>query len=314
MANRTPLVSIILPTYNRSNVVGRAIESVLGQTFTNFELIVVDDGSTDDTLKILENYNDERIRIFSHDNNKGGSAARNTGISKSDGKYIAFIDSDDEWLRTKLQLQVEKIRSHPSLSIVYTGHYKNSQGTREIGQIPQHDGNIFEAQLARDRVNPTSTVLVDKHCFETVGTFNESLNARQDYEMWLRIAKKFNFGYIKKPLVIMHEGEDRITDNVDRRIRATLTIVNKYSKEIDNLPKRKKRSTLATQYFSMGRYCQKHERYKLARSFLMRSATYDPTLIKIWPVLIASLLRYDMNGDRFIKLKNVLVKHRQLKS
>ena len=306
MSESPPLVSVVLPTYNRSSTLGRAIDSVLDQTFANFELIIVDDGSTDDTTDVLDAYTDPRIRIIKHKNSKGGSAARNTGISESRGKHIAFIDSDDKWIESKLERQLKQIESCTNISAVYTGYYKNHSGYRELGHIPKHGGNIFEAQLARDRVNPTSTVLVKSECFDAVGKFDESLDARQDYEMWLRISKEFNFGYIKDPLVIMYEGENRITNNIDDRIQSTLDIIDKYSMSINNLSESEKRDALATQYFSLGRYCQKQRDFTKARLFLTKSLKNCPLYIKAWIVLFSCIVRYDMNDENFVKVKNTV--------
>ena len=124
-----PTVSIILPTYNRAHTLRKAVDSILNQTYKDFELIVVDDGSTDDTYNLIKSINDYRIVYVKHEKNKGAAAARNTGIKLAKGKYIAFQDSDDEWYSHKLEKQMEIIENNKLIDIVYSSFFliKNGQ-------------------------------------------------------------------------------------------------------------------------------------------------------------------------------------------
>lgn len=129
MLNEKPTVSVILPTYNRAHLVGRAIQSVLDQMYQDFEIIVVDDGSGDNTEEIINGFTDTRIRYVKHQKNKGGSAARNTGIKLAKGKYIAFQDSDDEWLPDKLEKQMKAFKkASDEVGVVYTGFHRIKDG------------------------------------------------------------------------------------------------------------------------------------------------------------------------------------------
>lgn len=125
MTENKPTVSIIIPTYNRSQLIARAVKSVLNQTYQNFELIIIDDGSTDNTRELVTSFNDERIRYIRHEENKGEAAARNTGLKAARCDYIAYQDSDDEWLPEKLARQIELLQdASPEVGVIYTGFWK----------------------------------------------------------------------------------------------------------------------------------------------------------------------------------------------
>ena len=196
MEKENPTVSVIVPTYNRADLVGRAIESVLEQTYKDFELIVVDDDSKDNTREIIHEFNDPRIRYICHDKNKGGSAARNTGIDLAKGKYIALLDSDDEWIKEKLGKQVTKLRERSNVGLVSTGavHFSGDNNGKVLRKdIQQYRGEIFEELLMKGNVvsGGGSSALIKAECFENVGNFDERLKSSQDYDMWIRIAKKY---------------------------------------------------------------------------------------------------------------------------
>jgi glycosyltransferase involved in cell wall biosynthesis len=189
MSNEKPAVSVIIPTYNRAHLIGRAIQSVLDQTYQDFEIIIVDDGSTDNTEVVLKKFQnkDERIRYIRHDKNKGGSTARNTGIKAARGRFIALLDSDDEWLPEKLQKQLEVFESSPpEVGVVYTKTYhRANKKIYPFSKEEQKDGMIFQDLLNLDiskNCGQTSTLLIKKECFEKVGLFDERFPRQQDTE------------------------------------------------------------------------------------------------------------------------------------
>lgn len=202
---RNPLVSVIIPTYNRGWILKEAIESVLMQDFTDFELIVVDDGSTDNTLDILGDYRKKLTVIEQH--NQGVSAARNRGIKSASGKYVAFLDSDDLWLPQKLSRQVEYFDSHPEVLICQTEEIWVRNG-RRVNPKKRHQkfsGMIFEPSLALCLVSP-SAVMIRRNLFDEVGLFDESLPACEDYDLWLRISCRHPVILIKTPLIVKRGG------------------------------------------------------------------------------------------------------------
>ncbi len=255
---KKPLVSVVIPTRDRADLVGKAVGSALGQTLRDIEVIVVDDGSRDNTREAVKSFGDPRVVYVRHRASRGGSAARNTGITSARGNYIAFLDSDDEWLPEKLERQVSKIAAASAdVGIVYTGYWIVGNGNRELGPVPGKKGYIFEDELLTDYVSPTSCVLVKKRCFERVGGFDESLPARQDYDLWMRLSKYFCFEYVKEPLVnIFFDSNMRISSSLKNQIQAEQRILEKVKKELESLPAAPRRHIISYHYYRMGKcYC-----------------------------------------------------------
>jgi glycosyltransferase involved in cell wall biosynthesis len=200
-----PQVSVIIPTYNRGWVIREAIDSVLAQDFTDFELIVVDDGSTDDTGRILDSYGQDLTVL--QQPNRGVSAARNQGVGAAAGQLIAFLDSDDLWLPRKLSVQVDFFSSHPDAMINQTEEIWIRNGVR-VNPKTRHQkfsGLIFERSLELCLVSP-SAVMMRRSLFDQVGLFDEDLPACEDYDLWLRISWRFPVHLIETPLIIKRGG------------------------------------------------------------------------------------------------------------
>lgn len=179
-------VSVIIPTYNRAWTLDNAIESAFSQDYKDFEIIVVDDGSTDDTCKILEKYK-SRIRIFFQEN-KGVSVARNIGIENSRGNFIAFLDSDDAWEKDKLSCQINFFKKNPQAMICQTEEIWIRNG-RRVNPQKKHQklsGIIFEKSLHLCIISPSS-VMIKKELLESKGVFNKNFPVCEDYDLWLRI-------------------------------------------------------------------------------------------------------------------------------
>jgi glycosyltransferase involved in cell wall biosynthesis len=206
-ALKTPLVSVIIPTYNRGWIVKEAIDSVLEQDFHDYELIVVDDGSVDNTPAILKAYA-KKITVMRQPN-QGVSAARNHGIAAASGRLISFLDSDDLWLPRKLATQVKFFNDNPEALINQTQERWIRNGARVNPKKRHHkfSGMIFERSLALCLVSP-SAVMIRKSLFNTVGIFDESFPACEDYDLWLRISCRYPVHLIEKPLIIKRGGHD----------------------------------------------------------------------------------------------------------
>ena len=203
--SKNPEVSVILPTYNRGWILKEAIDSILAQEFKDFELIVVDDGSTDNTGEILDSY-EQDIQVL-RQSNKGVSAARNRGIDAAEGRLVAFLDSDDLWLPRKLSSQVDFFNSNPAAVINQTEEIWVRNGVRVNPKTRHHkfSGMIFERSLALCLVSP-SAVMIKKNLFSEVGVFDENLPACEDYDLWLRISCRYPVDLIETPLIMKRGG------------------------------------------------------------------------------------------------------------
>lgn len=209
------MVSIVLPTYNRCYCIGRAIDSVLRQTYTDFELLVIDDASTDDTETLIQKIaeTDARVRYFRQPQNSGASAARNEGIRRAKGSCIAFQDSDDVWKADKLEKQMRILEEDPEIGLVYC-MYEGRKKDGTFVHIPDDSmeksllhGDMYRL-LLQGNVIGAPTAVVRRECLAKSGLFDEELTCLEDWELFLRIAKEQKIGYVDEPLLFsdLHEG------------------------------------------------------------------------------------------------------------
>jgi glycosyltransferase involved in cell wall biosynthesis len=199
-------VSVVIPTFDRAELVRQAVSSVCAQRGAAFDVTVVDDGSTDDTAGVLEREFGARVQVV-RTAQRGVAAARNLGVARSHGDLIAFLDSDDLWLPGKLAAQVDFFAHHPAAAICQTDEIWIRNGTR-VNPCARHrkpSGDIFLASLPLCLVSP-SAVMLRRSLFERVGGFDASLPACEDYDLWLRIARDTPIWLIDRPLVIKHGG------------------------------------------------------------------------------------------------------------
>ena len=212
-------VSVILPTYNRLSLLKRAVESVSRQSYPHWELIVVNDGSTDQTRQWLESqalFQTDQAQAI-HISNQGVSRARNVGIEAACGNWIALLDSDDEWLPEKLQRQVEYSLQHPHRPVIHGEEIWIRNGVR-VNPCKHHrkyGGRIFEQCVPLCSLSP-STVMIRKDLFITEGMFKEDFPVCEDYDLWLRLCSRFEVGLIKTPIVIKYGGH---RDQLSRRYK-----------------------------------------------------------------------------------------------
>jgi glycosyltransferase involved in cell wall biosynthesis len=225
-----PEVSVIIPTYNRANVLSRAVKSVLNQVYRDFEIIVVDDGSTDNTEQVARAFDKQQVKYVRHEKNMGPAAARNTGIGHATGKYIAFQDSDDEWFPQKLGRQVQVFETASDrVGAVYTGFWRirNSSRKYEPRNREKLEGDIHR-ELLRGNFLGTPTILIKEECFRSAGLFDEKLFHLEDWEAWLRISTDYEFRVIDEGLVVAYEMADSASRNLSTLIEAHEYILGKH--------------------------------------------------------------------------------------
>jgi glycosyltransferase involved in cell wall biosynthesis len=232
---KEPLVSVIIATFNRANLVVQAVQSVLGQTYKNIELIVVDDGSTDNTSQVLRKFRNRLVYLYQERAER--SAARNLGYRQSKGEYIAFMDSDDLWLPTKIESQVGVLNRNPHVGVVYTGvRFIDGRGRDYAGKIcreglKRRRQSLYEDLMTDNVVGSPSAVMLRRACLERVGLFDEQMNACEDLDLWRRISEHFNFRKIDAPLLEFRIHPDNTQRNLVTMAKGYEMIVSKVAKD-----------------------------------------------------------------------------------
>lgn len=231
---KSAFVSVVIPTYNREGTIVRAIQSVQNQTYQNFEIIVVDDASTDHTREVIEGLKDDRIRYIRFPRNRGAGAARNTGVRAANGEYIAFQDSDDEWMPEKLEKQLISFEMNKEAKLCYTRFYYEEPKYMEwpSGEVSTEalSGEIFDRLLFGNLIGGP-TIMIRKECLEERDAFVPELRALEDYEFVLRIAKKYKVSFVNELLVKAHYTEESVSKNIYNHVKAGAYLFELYKKD-----------------------------------------------------------------------------------
>jgi glycosyltransferase involved in cell wall biosynthesis len=231
------MVSVIIPAFNRVELLGRAVRSVLRQTHSNLELIIVDDGSREDVRGALSEFRDAKLNYHRRESNLGISAARNYGIHLSKGEYIAFLDSDDEWTDRKLTSQLARLRGKGAeYRVCYTRseRFDDTLGRKEAISEYQREGHILNDLLHKTRM-ATSSLLVEKKLLEEVRGFDEEIRWGEDWDLYIRLADRSPFACVDEPLTIYHlHDHGRASDNIERDCRTveSLNIIGEKNQQI----------------------------------------------------------------------------------
>tara|TARA_Y100001970_G_scaffold261464_1_gene344634 strand:- start:897 stop:1814 length:918 start_codon:yes stop_codon:yes gene_type:complete len=303
------LVSIIIPTYNRVKLLRNAIDSVLKQTYQKFEIIIVDDASTDETQKFILSINDKRIRYFKNKINLYAAESRNIGISQSKGDLIAFLDDDDEWFPYKLEKQVH-LFSNKKIGLVYSSinlffeKYNFSYNT-----TPRLSGYIYKEMLIKNCIGATPSVVVRRKAIFDLNNnknkfFDSDFPAREEYDLWIRLCKKWDVEYVKFPLLkqFQRNSINRISGNVNNYIKAIELLNIKYESEVMQiLSKEEKKKRFFQQKFFLGSQAIKINNTKLARKYFFDAFKINKNF-KVLVIYLASFF-----GSKFIiKLRSYL--------
>ena len=227
-------ISVIIPTYNRETTITKAIESVLNQTYPVQEVIVVDDGSKDNTEEVVGQIGDERIRYVKTPENHGAGAARNYGVKQARCELIAFHDSDDEWVVDKIEKQMTYLETHPDVGLVYTAftaycnnqHFDYPEGC--MSSATEYEGDILRKLLVHNVVD-TPTILMSKNIFDEMGGFDENMDALEDWELAIRVAKKYRLGFVGEPCVKVSLEGNRMSSDIAKHYKNNCYILAKHA-------------------------------------------------------------------------------------
>lgn len=287
-----PLVSVILPTYNRAAYLPRSIGSVLGQSFADFELVVVDDGSSDDTREVVSRFADSRIRYVPRERNGGVAAARNTGVQAARGRYLAFQDSDDEWLLEKLERQMALLAPDDESSMCVCGLMR-LLGTRTYQRVHGYPRAASDWARGLDHtgvlgsaVSYTQTWLVPRRSVVEAGGFNESLRIWDDWELLIRLSTRLNIRLIQEPLVLSERITDSLSIDTERFLHDMAIILRTHEKKLSEHPRARARlhHLHAQRLWRAGRTAD-------ALRILVHSLKRSPRSAATWWLLLRVLLR-----------------------
>lgn len=283
-----PLVSVVVATYNMGQHVGAAVESVMAQTWRNLEIIVVDDGSTDDTMKRLECIRtDPRIKIVAQ-TNRGQPKAKNAGIAAAKGAFIAFCDADDMWLPEKLALQMPLFVDRPRIGVVYSlAVTLHSDGTRGLLSGPQYlRGNVLEAMFLRNIV-PFGTAVIRRECLDHAGWFDESIPMGIDWDLWLRIALDWEFDFTPEPTYVYRIWDGQMSKNWRGRYEHAFEIMERFlALHPNRLPSRLVATARADTYTNLARAELNHVGIASCLATLRKALRHRATFWPAWRLLL----------------------------
>jgi glycosyltransferase involved in cell wall biosynthesis len=289
-------VSVIIPAYNCEQYVAEALDSVFAQTLYPHEIFVVDDGSTDGTRRVLDAYIPQIIYVYQH--NRGAAAARNNAIRRATGDFIAFLDADDLWLPEMLASQIDCFRKHPTCGLVYTDMKMFDasgiihESVRDWLGMSMPVGYVFP-ELFWETLFCPSSVLCRRECFDEVGLFDDTLRHGDDYQMWLRIARRFELGCVDKPLMMYRQHPEMLTRRVGQKLingmpwetRILRSVLDLHPEIIEELGERTVCRRLAKPYFYLACGAIASGEHRQAR-FLLREA------LRGWPSNLRYVLLY----------------------
>ncbi len=256
MSLEAPFFSVVIPTYNRAELLREALASVLKQTFADFEVLVVDDGQPEEARALVASFGDSRVQHLVNDHAKGGAGTRNAGIFRARGAWVAFLDDDDVWLPEKLQKQHNQIqRGGPDLGLVYTGSLKMDFGADQTMSVfrPSKAGWLYEDLLYANHIGGFSTVAVKRDLLLELGGLDEAFPSRQDIELYLRVARRAEIAFVEAPLAyIRQDNPARITKSGARRVEGCRLFWEKYQGDISKSSRLT--HNMASQLFLDGAY------------------------------------------------------------
>lgn len=298
-----PLISVIIPAYNSATTIKKTIESVLNQTFTDLELIVINDGSTDSTLVTVESIKDERLKVFSYPNS-GVAESRNRGIALSKSDFISFIDADDLWTPDKLERQLRALQSEPKAAIAYswTDWIDEKDNFLRAGSHITVNGDVYQQLLLRDFVESGSNPLILLTALKEVGGFDASLTNAHDWDMWLRLARSFEFVAVPSVQILYRISTNSMSTNVWGMEAASLKVIERQYNQVAPIAQHMIKDALASRYqyltFKAIEGIPSQKKALASVRFFLLAVRYDPTwllqkktiLIVLFKITVTTLL------------------------
>lgn len=284
------MISVVIPTHNRSDLIQRAIESVLNQTYKDVEIVVVSDGSTDNTEEVVQSYQEKysNIQFLSIFPGKGANNARNEGIKASNGEYIAFLDDDDEWLPSKLEAQIDVFNSDSSIGMVYTGInviYVKENVT--YYSLSGKKGDLSKDILMKNVIGATPSVMIKKDVLDQSGYFDSAMPAKQDYDLWIRVCQVTKVGFVDQPMVnyYNYSGEQQISLSTKKHERAIQIIDSKYTSLFQSLTQEESRRQRSNYFISIANIALRNNNKRLAWIYAFKAFSQKKSIKNVIYIL-----------------------------
>ncbi|MBD2579593.1 glycosyltransferase [Oscillatoria sp. FACHB-1406] len=291
-----PLISVLISVYNGEKTIRETLESVLAQTFSDFEIVIINDGSTDSTVEAINSLGDSRIHIFSYPN-AGLNASRNRAISHAEGEYVSFLDADDLWTPDKLELQLKALQDYPEAAAVYSWTDYIDIESKFLRTGPHHSfqGDVFAKLLLADFIGSGSNPLIRKSAFAEVGDFDTSIKGGQDWDMWVRLARRYPFAVVPSVQILYRQYSTSWSANAQRQEQGCLRIIEKALADAPESVKKLRKDILGNRYKesiidALGKVAGR-DRALLALRYLATAIYYDPRLLRsrILPTLLFTI-------------------------
>ncbi|MEQ9553739.1 MAG: glycosyltransferase [Coleofasciculus sp. G3-WIS-01] len=315
------LISVIIPAYNAEKTIEETVESVLNQTFTDFELLIIDDGSQDSTLDIIKRISDPRIQVFSYPNG-GANISRNRGLAQAGGEYVAFLDADDLWTPDKLEAQLSALQTNPQAAVAYswTSFIDESGNFLHKGICSTDTGNVYAKLLLVNFLESGSNPLIRRQALVKIDGFDESLPACQDTDLYLRLAEHYLFTVVPKIQVFYRRSSQSVSSNIVNLELAWLTILERAFTNAPQSLQYLKRHSLANLYKSITYKAlsgiPERKQGFLAIKLFANAIRFDPFLLKrriIWKVLlkitVIVVLPKKLSNYLLLKMENLADLH-----
>lgn len=315
--DRKPKVTVVIPAYNAMRYIAETMDTVLAQTYQDFEVLVVNDGSTDETPNWVNQISQKepKVRMVSQAN-KGLAGARNTGVANARGKYIAFIDADDLWERTKLEQQVNSLESNPKAGLCYTWTALADSEGRATGRvIASHaEGDVWQQMTEMNIVCCGSTPMIRRSCFDDVGEFSVDVSPSDDWDMWWRIAAKYSFTVVKEPLIRYRQHPNNSSKKCEHMLKTSRILIERnFANAPLELLHLRNRSYGCIYLYLAWRAIENND-YQQAQEFRAQAIAHRPQLAysaKSIRLYIAILMQRWLGADFYGRVKSLIFSFRR---